>query len=539
MGTNLSPTAALRRFGFSRTIKGALILGFIIGLFVTGQGLGYAETFTDEKSRTDLATSLSGAPALGILYGEPKDILSTAGYMVYRTTPIMGLITAIWGLMTVTKLLRGQEEDGRMEAIVTGSTTNRQASWHIFMGFIGSIVLSFTIAALIIVGVGRMPNVDASVYACLLITAAIFLPGLLFAGVGVFVSQFSVMRRRALMYGLIPLAILFAMRGFANTIEDWYWLKRFTPFGWADKISPVSDTQLVWILPFLLVIPIVAIGIYLVGKRDLGASLIKESETVKSHNFLLGSPLQMAVRQQIGIFAIWAVSGLFVSSLIAAIANIAANAVVDAPEIKDVIGKLGGSVDDMALAFLGTGIILVVLLLLLMVTVGITAIRKDEAKQYLDNLLVQPVMRSKWLASRIGVLAIASVVIALITELATFLIANSLGIHVDAADLFLVSIALTGTVIFTLGLGTLMYGFLPRFAATTMYTVIAWSFLVDVIQSIVKLDDIVLKSSLFHYISPSLTETPDWATFAWLVSLGIVMAIVGIFAFTRRDIIAE
>jgi len=488
MASSITPAAALRRFGLRQTIKGALILGISVGLFVTVQGLGYAKTFADERSRMDLAASLTDAPALGILYGEPKELLTTSGYMVYRTVAILALITSLWGLMTATKLLRGQEEDGRTEAIITGSTTNRHASWNMFLGYIGSMVVSFSLAALIIIGCGRIPGVDTPVLTCILIAAMIYLPSLLFASLGVLVSQFSVIRRRALMYGLVPLVILFALRGIANTMSDWYWLKNITPFGWVDKFSPVADTQLAWILPFLITIPILVLGIYFAGKRDLGASLIKESLNVKSHYFLLKTYVQLAIRQQLGIFIGWSIAAVAVSAIIAAVADIAAKAVADAPQMVDIIAKLGNSIGDIKVAFLGTGTIFIVLLLLIMATVGLGAIRRDEAMLYLDNR---------------------------------------------------VCVALIGTIVFTLGIGTFVYGILPRLATLAMYVVIAWSFTIDIVASVVKLDDIFIKSSLFHYVSSSPSEVPNWATFAWLVGIGLVMAAIGIATFTRRDIVPE
>ena len=539
MASSITPAAALRRFGLRQTIKGALILGISVGLFVTVQGLGYAKTFADERSRMDLAASLTDAPALGILYGEPKELLTTSGYMVYRTVAILALITSLWGLMTATKLLRGQEEDGRTEAIITGSTTNRHASWNMFLGYIGSMVVSFSLAALIIIGCGRIPGVDTPVLTCILIAAMIYLPSLLFASLGVLVSQFSVIRRRALMYGLVPLVILFALRGIANTMSDWYWLKNITPFGWVDKFSPVADTQLAWILPFLITIPILVLGIYFAGKRDLGASLIKESLNVKSHYFLLKTYVQLAIRQQLGIFIGWSIAAVAVSAIIAAVADIAAKAVADAPQMVDIIAKLGNSIGDIKVAFLGTGTIFIVLLLLIMATVGLGAIRRDEAMLYLDNLLVQPVRRSVWLANRLGILLGAALFISLISGLATLLIGGAIGIDLDASNLFAVCVALIGTIVFTLGIGTFVYGILPRLATLAMYVVIAWSFTIDIVASVVKLDDIFIKSSLFHYVSSSPSEVPNWATFAWLVGIGLVMAAIGIATFTRRDIVPE
>jgi putative exporter of polyketide antibiotics len=59
------------------------------------------------------------------------------------------------------------------------------------------------------------------------------------------------------------------------------------------------------------------------------------------------------------------------------------------------------------------------------------------------------------------------------------------------------------------------------------------------VGAVVKIDDLVIKSSLFHYVSISPTQEPNWSTFAWLVALGIVMMIIGAIAFSRRDIVSE
>jgi ABC-2 type transport system permease protein len=537
---HLSPGITLWRLGVKQTLKGAIIIGILIGLMGGVQGVGYAKTYPDNKSRAAFATTFESAPALGILYGETKNLASAAGYMVYRTVPIMALIAAIWGLMTVTKLVRGQEEDGRWEVVTSGNTTSRQALWLIMSGFATSLFVAFAIAGLIIAVIGVIPVVNMSFFASLLIALAIFLPAGLFATIGMFTSQLSLTRRRATVYGLIPLAVFFALRSIGNVLEDFYWLKDVTPFGWSDQISPVFDPQIVWLLPFSLFIPLfIAISIYLVGQRDLGASLLPESNTAKPHYALLGSPATLALRQNLPLFFGWGVLALTVSVLISAVMTVAAEAVAESPSLGAFLSQLGGSTNDLKIAFLGAGMVFVVMILLTMATTSLASIRQSEAKSYLDNILTQPVRRSSWLVSRLLIIIIGFTLISIICSLATWAMAQLQGISLDLGNVLLVSIALIGTVVLTLGFGTLLYGILPRIAAIGMYVVISWSFLIDIIGSVIKLDDFIVKSSLFHYMSLSVAEAPDWQTFAWLLSIGIVMAAIGVVAFTKRDIVAE
>lgn len=535
----LSAGAALRRLGFRQTIKGALIIGLLAGGMTVLQGAAYAASYPDQTARTEFVATLKSAPAVGVLYGETGHADTPAGYMVYRTVTVLGLVTSIWGLMTVTKLLRGQEEDGRAEIITAGNTTLRSASLQLSVGFGASLLVAYVITAVIIGGVGANASISMSPSEAMLATSAIFLPTLVFSALGFFVSQLSITRRRALFYGLVPLIVLFGIRAAGNTISDAYWLKRFTPFGWADLIQPVGTAHLVWSVPALLFALLFFAGAaYLVGKRDLGDSLIPESDSAKSHFFLLRSPLGFSLRQNSLLFAGWGVVTLAISMLIAAISNVAVDALKESPTLGGAVATISGGTNDLQIAFLGTGMMFTVIVLLIMAAVSVSIIRGSEAKNYLDNLLVQPIRRSGWFTGQLLVITVAAAVISVLTALVTWAIARAEGIAIDLPNTLFVGLALTGTVIFTLGFGALLYGLLPRIASIGMYVVLTWSFLIDIIGSVVKLNDSIVKSSLFHYVSLSPGSAPDWSTFAWLAGLGIAMGAAGVVAFAKRDIIA-
>lgn len=540
MKNSFVSSGALRRFGFKQSLKGAIIVGLIAGFMALLQGVAYPATFPDQKSRAQLAASLASAPALGILYGPIKDLDSPVGYMVYRVPTFLALIASIWGLATVTRLLRGQEEDGRWEMVLAGNTSARHATWNIFLGFSGAMVVTFVLTTLLAFAAGLSKDVTISLGTSSLIGLMILFPGLLFGALGAFVSQLSVTRRRVFMYGITLIVVCFILRGLGNAMSDMAWLKHITPFGWAELISPVSATQSWWIaLLGVVSLFFVGLGVYLAGKRDIGEGFIRESTTVKPKFIFLNSPTALAFRQNLPQLIGWTATALGVSSVMVAVTNVAVDATKDTPALAGAIAQLGGSADDLKVAFLGAGMILTATVLLIMATVSIASIRSDEAKNYLDNLLTQPIRRSVWLINRLLLIVATVLFVSLLSAVFTYIIAKTQNIPLELGNFLLVSIALTGTSIFLIGVGTLLYGFLPRFASAFMYTVIAWSFIIDMVGSAVKLDDWATNSSLLHYISQSPSKTPDWSTFAWLVSLGIVFAAIGILRFTKRDIISE
>ena len=536
----LSPARALRRFGFRQTLRGALIIGALAGLMMGAQGAAFAEAYPDAHSRAVFAASLQGAPAFGFIAGETANISTPASYSVYKSIAIITIASAVWGLLVTTRLLRGQEEDGRLEPIIAGSTTKRQASLHILIGFGYSIAIACLLAFIGIAGLGADPKVNLSIYSSTLLVAGVFLPALFFASVGIVTSQLAVTKQRATLYGLVPLLVLFAVRGAGNSVTDLNWLKQFTPFGWTDLLNPVLDPSVIWLLPTLLIASsFAALGIYLAGRRDLGESLIPQSDVARSHFYLLKSPVALALRQNIAMYVWWGIGAIAFTVLLTAVTNIAANALTSSPVFLTLIAKNGGSVNDIKIAFIGFGALFTAIILLVMSTVSLGSIRHDEAKGYLDNLLVQPVKRSVWLSSRLATIVAAFTVISLICAYATWQVAGTQGITISLATMLQGAISLVGTVVLTLGVGAFLYGFFPRAAVLSMYVIIVWAFIVDILKSLFTLDDFVSKTSLFYYISFSPTKEPDWSTFAWLVCIGVVLAAIGIFGFTKRDIVTE
>ncbi|HEV7929609.1 MAG TPA: hypothetical protein VGP12_05695, partial [Nitrosospira sp.] len=458
--------------------KGALIIGLLAGIMGGGQGYAYTATYPDEASRAQFKTSLEAAPSLSIIYGEIDELPSPAGYMAYRTGMFLTVIASIWALMAVIKLLRGQEEDGRWEMIASGSITSKEASIQVFTGFMSALSLAFILSVAGMSAIGILPEVNAPATAGTYLSLAIFVPAALFASLGFFVSQLSITKRRALFYGLIPLLILLAFRTIGNTVSDLHWLKIYTPFGWTELSHPTVDPHMAWFIPVIVLFPFFTLfGRYLIGKRDLGAGIIPESSTAKPHYSLLNSPIQLAFRQNVVSFISWGIGILFLSALMATISGIAASAVADSESLKLAVAQLGGS-DNIAIAFIGAGFVMVAMALLLMVTTGLGGVRKDEAKNQLDNILVQPVRRSSWLAGRLGLIAGTATLVSLVCAVATWAMAGTQNISLDLGTLLLVSIALMGTIVFTLGFGAFLYGILPRFAVIGMYLVIVWSFLI-------------------------------------------------------------
>ena len=65
---------------------------------------------------------------LNALLGLPHAMNTVAGWAEWRFVGILGAIGCIWGLLTSTRLMRGEEEAGRYELLLAGQTTRLRAA---------------------------------------------------------------------------------------------------------------------------------------------------------------------------------------------------------------------------------------------------------------------------------------------------------------------------------------------------------------------------------------------------------------------------
>ncbi|HSW92646.1 MAG TPA: hypothetical protein VLH14_02045, partial [Patescibacteria group bacterium] len=342
----------------------------------------------------------------------------------------------------------------------------------------------------------------------------------------------------AITYGLIPLVALYVIRGAANSVSDADWMKKFTPFGWSDLLNPVLAPKPAWMIPTVIFAVIfTCLAIYAVGRRDLSSALIHQSDAARSRFLMLSSPFAFALRRSGWTIAWWGAGTVFFAAFFAAVANLGSNLAEDSPAFKQVFSA--DAANDFKLAFLGAGTMFTAVIMLIMITTMFSAVRREEARMYLDNLLVQPVRRSQWLLGRLLLIAGSFTAISLLVGVTVWSIATSEGITVSLATALQGQISLVGIMLLVIGIGVCIYGFVPRLATAAMSVVIGWAFIFDILDILFHLSDWMKKTSILTFIPSDPSKSPDWAAFAWLIVTGAILIGVGVTRFAKRDIITE
>ncbi len=119
---------AIARRMFKQLWIAATVWALVFGGTIAASALSYVNSFPDEASRQQLAARTSGDAGISILLGPASAIDTVGGYTVYKCFVFLTTIGALWGLLSATRLLRGEEDAGRWQLVLAGGTRASRAT---------------------------------------------------------------------------------------------------------------------------------------------------------------------------------------------------------------------------------------------------------------------------------------------------------------------------------------------------------------------------------------------------------------------------
>jgi len=510
----------------------AAIWGLVFGLYVIATIEGFVKGFPTHDQRVQAVHSLQ---SFAMLLGPLRRADTVAGFTSWRVLTAIAFIGAIWGLLTSTGLLRGEEDAGRWELFLAGQTTKRRAAAQALVGLGSALATMFSVTAVVTILAGRLPAAHFSVGAALFFAAALVSGGAMFLAIGALTSQLSATRGQSATIAAAVLGAAYVVRVFADSSNALGWLRWLTPLGWIEELRPLADPQPMALIPIVVcVLACAGLTILLAGRRDLNASLVHESEGRLGETRWLRGPTSLALRLSRPAALAWLAGIIAFSVLFGSVARSTVSVLGSSPAFTAALGRLG--VHAATEGYLSFALFLVDVLIAVFAATQIGAIRDEEAAGRLDNLLCRPVPRARWLGGRLFVSVCVVVLAGLLAGFGTWLGATTHHTYAPLPNLLAAGVNATIPGVFVLGAGALVFGVRPRFSAVAAYGVVAWSFLIDLIGSLIKGLDWLRDSSVFTHLKLAPATNPDWATATVIILLGVGMAALGLVAFQKRDI---
>jgi ABC-2 type transport system permease protein len=523
-----SPERASARLATRQIRRGALILTAGLAGMVVAMVSAYDATGLNAGGGLARLTS---NPAIRAVYGVPFNLDVAGGFAVWRAGIYLGVIAATWALLTTTRLLRGEEEWGRWELVLSAPLPRRRLiAAHLAVIAAACAVLGAAIA-LAFIGAGQGAGGG------LLFGAGLGLVALLFCAVGAVTSQLFDQRRQAAGVAGAALGASLMLRMLADGSTDLGGLRWLTPLGWLEELRAFAADR---VLPLGLMAAsaaaLFAAAFVLAERRDLGAGVLRGDASARPRLRGLRGTLGFAARERLPGFVGWTagvaafafVTGLITNAFTEAFATDAdlQRAVTQAgfAEIVTVPGFVATMAGQLAVIFCAYAV------------VGLHVMWADEESERIHLVLALPVPRTRLLAAQGAASATAVLGSMLVAALALWLGVVAGGVDLAIADV-LASIANTLPVVaLFLALAVLAHGVRPQIGGATLGALVGAFYVLSFLGPILDLPGWVMSLSPFDHLALVPIEPADWDGAAAMVAIAAAAALGGFAAYRVRDL---
>jgi ABC-2 type transport system permease protein len=106
---------------YVRIVQRGTVVWTAIPAIIVASGIAtYNGIYPTHASRVQLMSQLGNNRAFAALEGQAVYINTPGGFVVWKYSAILTTLVALWALLSVSKLLRGDEERGRTDLLVAG-----------------------------------------------------------------------------------------------------------------------------------------------------------------------------------------------------------------------------------------------------------------------------------------------------------------------------------------------------------------------------------------------------------------------------------
>jgi ABC-2 type transport system permease protein len=526
---------ALRR---DRVQLGVWLLGvpgLMAAIATTMEGL-----YANEAERTAVVAFSANSPVARAFDG-PASGTSLGAMVIAEGFMMLAVLVALMSTFLVVRHTRQNEETGRAELI--GAAV---------VGHHALLAAALAVAAAANLGVGAGVTAvlllyDLPLLGSVLTGVALAAVGLAFAGVAAVTSQVLESARAANGVAGAVVGIAFLLRAVGDALGSVgptglevisAWPSWLSPIGWAQQVRPFHQDQLP---PLLLLVGLTAalttLAVVLISHRDLGTGMLPTRRGPARADRRLLSPLGLAWRLQRGVLAGWMVGVAALGAAFASLGDEVADVIETSEQLAEAFAAMAGGAEVSEL-FLAIMLGIVGSVAGGFVVQALLRLRSEEVGGAAEGLLATAVSRPRWVASHVVIAVAGLLAILLVTGLTAGLtyglvvgdVLEGLATLLPATLVQLPpSLALAGFVL-------LVFGALPRHAATVGWGVYVGLLLLGQIGAFLELPQAVLDVSPYTHV-PQLPAA-DLTVFPLLALTGVGLGLggAGFAAFRRRDL---
>lgn len=531
----------LTRFQLSQDWKHLLPWVLLIPIFPASSALGLKAIDDGQGGASlNLGALVAANPALTMLFGQPGDLDTVDGFVVWRTALLGCIFAGLMGTFAVTRNLKAAEDQGRAELLASAPVGrfSRLAA--------GLLVALVAAIALGLITWAESTAAGGSSFPMFKLGVSYAVVALFFMGVSALAGQmFSSGREANLVVGMM-VAIAYVIRGLADVPNAWAGWRWITPFGWAEMVnlsgtgSAVTSDAGWW--PFALALAVTAVltiaAFVIQDRRDFGAGLVAEGAGASHGNprgsrdgGLAGLVWRLDRSTTLG----WLVMLVFMGALVGTVFAAIGSSILENPAFTQLLNFRGITLATVELEFAR------LLLQVLVLVSGLLGIRlahrflEEEQAGRLDTLQALPLARTRTFAHfQVPALIIPTIGFFAAT-IAIVAASNANHGHLSWADALRLASQLLPAMLVIVALGVFLAGAFPRVHMIADLVLVATMF-ISIVGPILDFPDWVIKLSVLEQVPSPLEVDPNYGGVWVLSAVALLLVAAGFWGVARRNL---
>jgi ABC-2 type transport system permease protein len=528
MTLDAHPERAVVRLAAREIRNGWMVLVAATALMIIAVLASFESTSLASSSGLD---ALLANPAVRALYGMPFDVTTAGGFAVWRVGTFLCVFAGLWAVTVTTRVLRGEEEAGRWDLLLTSSITRD-----------GLLLDHTTILGGGAVGVGLTVFVAFAGYgepvgASALYGLGVGLLTLTFVAVGALTSQLFGARRRALGVAGAVLGVSYVIRMVADGTSSGQWMRWLSPLGWVENLQAFAENDPLPLVPLAITPAILfTVAVLLDRRRDTDEGIIRDSGNAVARTRLLHSPVGFAWRQRLGGLLGWGLGLLAFGFVMGAITKAFVDFIANDPDIAELTAQFGFTSLSSPIGFIASMDAMCVAVICVYAVTGVSRLWEDEQFDRLDLVFAARVSRTEWLRAATVSTGVTAAITLVAVGLGTWTGAAVTGVDVTIAECIGAVINLAPLVVLFLGLALALHGLFPRWTIPLAAGGAGALYVLSFLGPAIDLPDWLTNLSPWRHVAVAPPDPVNWAGTIVMTALGLGLGAVGFVGYARRDL---
>lgn len=475
--------------------------------------------------------ALAENPAIRILFGRPVGLEDPGGFTVWRTGTPLAVVIAVWAMLAVIRITRGDEEAGRWDILAAGRyRLSRLVGLHLAVVAAGTVLVGVAVTV-------AMVTAGADPAGAVLYGAVLALIGMGAAAWGALAGQLAGDRRRAATLAAAGIGAGLLARMVADGVDTFAWLHWVTPFGLLGLTEPFTANRTAPLAVLASAAAVFAFLALVAGRRrDLGDGLVVSRASYRAWTVLLRSVPRFAARRSLGPVTAWGIGIGLYFLVVGLLASSVTVFLAENPVFAELAAQAGFGSLTTVTGYVASLFAVLAIPLGLYAASRISASGADEEARMLTLLFSAPVTRRRWYLVETSAALVGTVLLAVAAGLAAWAGAAAVGADVSAGAAVAGAVNVLPVAWLSLGAALAAFGWWPTVIVPVGAVPAAGGFLLQVLAESLSWPGWVARLSPYAHLNAVPYEGVDWAGTAGLALVAVLLAGVGLVGFARRDL---